>query len=170
MCLTDIIQELQVDPWPVATAMRPLRATGPAVQLSIALLEVRLNRNRCERRTHINAGHVPEHWCAYHAIPRRPSDPGEQTRGFVLNSQLKAVQGPGQVTSDSLKDTIRTHHDIEKDTSNARFIKKSSRVCQSFPWYSLSQLPCSSMKGWPSKLLQTDTQLMCLHVPLTRQA
>ena len=40
-----------------------------------------------------------------------------------------ATQGPGQVTSDSLKDTIRTHHDIEKDTNNARFIKKSSRVC-----------------------------------------
>ena len=39
-----------------------------------------------------------------------------------------ATQGPGQVTSESLKDTIRTHHDIEKDTTNARFIKKSSRV------------------------------------------
>ena len=40
MCLTDIIQELQVDPWPVATAMRPLRSTGPAVQLAACLLEV----------------------------------------------------------------------------------------------------------------------------------
>ena len=42
MALTDIIQELQVDPWPVQTAMRPLRATGVAMNVAITLLEVDL--------------------------------------------------------------------------------------------------------------------------------
>ncbi len=41
MTLTDIIQELQVDPWPVANAMRPLRSTGAALALAVSLLEVR---------------------------------------------------------------------------------------------------------------------------------
>ena len=46
---------------------------------------------------------------------------------------MSSFKGPGQVTSDSLKDTIRTHHDIEKDNNNARFIKKSARVSIYFP-------------------------------------
>lgn len=34
------------------------------------------------------------------------------------------TQGPGTVTTNELKDTIRTHHDIEKDNQSAKFIKK----------------------------------------------
>ncbi len=43
-------------------------------------------------------------------------------------------QGPGQVTTDSLKDTIRSHHDMEKDTANARFIKKAAKVYLCSDW------------------------------------
>lgn len=39
------------------------------------------------------------------------------------------TQGPGQVTTHELKDTIRTHHDVDKDNSSARFVKKSIKVC-----------------------------------------
>lgn len=39
MSLTDIIEELQPDPWPVAQGKRPLRATGAAVSVAVSLLE-----------------------------------------------------------------------------------------------------------------------------------
>ena len=39
MNLTDLIGDLQRDPWPVSSGMRPLRATGVAISLAISLLE-----------------------------------------------------------------------------------------------------------------------------------
>lgn len=39
MNLTDLIGDLQRNPWPVSNGMRPLRATGVAVSLAISLLE-----------------------------------------------------------------------------------------------------------------------------------
>lgn len=39
MSLTDIIEELQSDPWPVAQGMRPLRSTGAAMSVAVGLLE-----------------------------------------------------------------------------------------------------------------------------------
>lgn len=40
MSLTDLLGELQRDPWPVATGKRPLRSTGAALSIAVGLLEV----------------------------------------------------------------------------------------------------------------------------------
>lgn len=39
MSLTDLIGELQRDPWPVAQGKRPLRSTGAALSIAVGLLE-----------------------------------------------------------------------------------------------------------------------------------
>jgi len=36
------------------------------------------------------------------------------------------TQGPGMVIDDDLKNTIRSHHDIEKD--NCKYMKKAMKV------------------------------------------
>ena len=43
MSLTDLLGELQRDPWPVATGKRPLRSTGAALSIAVGLLEVRVH-------------------------------------------------------------------------------------------------------------------------------
>jgi len=40
MSLTDLLGELQRDPWPVATGKRPLRSSGVALSIATGLLEV----------------------------------------------------------------------------------------------------------------------------------
>lgn len=40
MSLTDLLGELQRDPWPVAQGKRPLRSTGVALSIAVGLLEV----------------------------------------------------------------------------------------------------------------------------------
>jgi protein transport protein SEC23 len=40
MSLTDLLGELQRDPWPVQQGRRPLRSTGAALSIAIGLLEV----------------------------------------------------------------------------------------------------------------------------------
>ena len=40
MALTDLLGELQRDPWPVAQGKRPLRSTGVALSIAVGLLEV----------------------------------------------------------------------------------------------------------------------------------
>ena len=39
MYLTDLLGELQRDPWPVAQGKRPLRSTGIALSIAVGLLE-----------------------------------------------------------------------------------------------------------------------------------
>lgn len=39
MNLTDLIGDIQSDPWPVHQGMRPLRSTGVALSVSVSLLE-----------------------------------------------------------------------------------------------------------------------------------
>lgn len=41
MNLTDLLGELQRDPWPVPQGKRPLRSTGIALSIAVGLLEVR---------------------------------------------------------------------------------------------------------------------------------
>jgi protein transport protein SEC23 len=40
MSLTDLLGDLQRDPWPVSQGKRPLRATGAAMSVAVSLLEV----------------------------------------------------------------------------------------------------------------------------------
>lgn len=44
MSLTDLLGELQRDPWPVPTGKRPLRSTGVALSIAVGLLEVNSNK------------------------------------------------------------------------------------------------------------------------------
>lgn len=92
MTLTDIIDELQKDPWPVTIEKRPLRSTGAALSVAVGLLEA----------TYPNTG-----------------------ARVMLFVGGPCTQGPGMVTSNELKDTIRSHHDLEKDNAYARFAKKA---------------------------------------------
>ena len=48
MNLTDLLGELQRDPWPVAADKRPLRSTGTALSIAVSLLEV--NNTLCKAR------------------------------------------------------------------------------------------------------------------------
>lgn len=43
MNLTDLLGELQRDPWPVTQGKRPLRSTGVALSIAVGLLEVTHN-------------------------------------------------------------------------------------------------------------------------------
>ena len=45
MNLTDLIGDIQHDPWPVQQGNRPLRATGVALSVAVSLLEVRNEAN-----------------------------------------------------------------------------------------------------------------------------
>ena len=42
MSLTDLLGELQRDPWPIPQAKRPLRSTGVALSIAVGLLEVKI--------------------------------------------------------------------------------------------------------------------------------
>ena len=46
------------------------------------------------------------------------------------------TQGPGMVIDDDLKNTIRSHHDIDKD--NCKYMKKAMKVCDIFHYASTS--------------------------------
>lgn len=90
MSLTDLLNELQRDPWPVSEGKRPLRSTGVALSIAVGLLE-----------------------CTY-------PNTGARIMLFVSGA---CTQGPGMVVGDEFKQTIRSHHDIEKD--NCKFMKKA---------------------------------------------
>ena len=44
MSLTDLLGELQRDPWPIAQGKRPLRSTGVALSIAVGLLEVGISK------------------------------------------------------------------------------------------------------------------------------
>ena len=45
MSLTDLLGELQRDPWPVSQGKRHLRSTGVAISIAVGLLEVSSRKN-----------------------------------------------------------------------------------------------------------------------------
>ena len=45
MSLTDLLGELQRDPWPVSQGKRHLRSTGVALSIAVGLLEVSCKMN-----------------------------------------------------------------------------------------------------------------------------
>eukprot|EP00040_Diaphanoeca_grandis_P001596 m.18936 g.18936 ORF g.18936 m.18936 type:complete len:765 (-) comp12269_c1_seq1:22-2316(-) len=94
MSLTDIIEELQHDPWPINKGCRPFRSTGAALSVATGLLEATYPNTGCR---------------------------------VMLFAGGPCTQGPGMVTTNELKDTIRTHHDIEKDTTSASYMPKARK-------------------------------------------
>jgi len=94
MSLTDIMEELQPDPWTVPVGQRSKRSTGAALSIAVGLLEA----------TYPNAA-----------------------ARCMLFMSGPGTQGPGMVTTHEFKDTIRTHHDIDKDNDSAKFVKKAAK-------------------------------------------
>ncbi|KAI7869905.1 protein transporter SEC23 [Spinellus fusiger] len=82
--LTNILENLQRDPWPVADDKRPERCTGVAMSVAIGLLET--------------------------------SFPNTGAR-IMLFSGGPSTEGPGMVVGTELREPIRSHHDIEKETA-----------------------------------------------------
>lgn len=81
--LTQILEGLARDPWPVANDRRPMRCTGVAVNVAVSMLES--------------------------AFPN--------TGGRVmLFSGGPCTEGPGMVVGQELREPIRSHHDIDRDS------------------------------------------------------
>ena len=93
--LSDIIDKLSRDPWPVPTGKRASRATGAALSIAVSLLEA--------------------------------TYPNSAARIMMFISGPCTV-GPGMIVDDDLKNTIRSHHDIEKD--NIKYMKKAMKHYQ----------------------------------------
>jgi len=81
--ISNIIDQLQRDPWPVKPEHRPLRCTGAALAVASGLLEA----------------------CFQNSGAR-----------IMLFSGGPATEGPGMVVGQALREPIRSHHDLEKET------------------------------------------------------
>ncbi|XP_078462491.1 protein transport protein Sec23A isoform X2 [Lampetra planeri] len=101
MNLTDLLGELQRDPWPVPQGKRPLRSTGVALSIAVGLVEMCIP-NFGKSGTFPNTG-----------------------ARIMLFTGGPPTQGPGMVVGEELKVPIRSWHDIEKD--NAKFVKKATK-------------------------------------------
>lgn len=95
--LTNVLEQLQQDPWPVASDRRPLRCTGVALSVAIGLMETSFQ----------NAG-----------------------GRIMLFTSGPATEGPGLVVGPQLKEAMRSHHDIDRE-SNIKHYKKAVKVCRS---------------------------------------
>jgi protein transport protein SEC23 len=81
--LTNALEQLQKDPWPVANDKRALRCTGAALSVAVSLLEGSFQ----------NAG-----------------------SRIMLFTAGPCTEGPGMVVGPELRESIRSHHDIDRDS------------------------------------------------------
>lgn len=88
--LTNIIEQLEKDPWPVANDRRPVRCSGVALSIAVGLLEQSFPNTG--GRIMFFAGGPP-------------------------------TEGPGMVVGPELREAMRSHHDIERDS--AKHYKKA---------------------------------------------
>lgn len=93
--LTKALEQLQKDPWPVASDRRNLRCTGVALSVAVGMME----------SSFANAG-----------------------GRIMLFAGGPATEGPGLVVGPELKEAIRSHHDIDRDS--IKYYKKALKVCQ----------------------------------------
>jgi protein transport protein SEC23 len=91
--LTNALEQLQKDPWPVANDKRALRCTGVALSVAIGLMEASFQNS---------GGRI------------------------MLFAAGPATEGPGMVVGPDLRDTMRSHHDIDRD--NIKYYKKAHKV------------------------------------------
>ena len=108
--LTGILESLARDPWPVASDKRPLRCTGVALSVAVGLLEVRLLCPSIIISTD---------------IPCQTTFPNSGAR-IMLFAGGAATEGPGLVVSHELKEPIRSHHDIDRDS--VKHFKRATKV------------------------------------------
>jgi protein transport protein SEC23 len=133
MSLTDIIEELQADPWPVAQGNRPNRSTGAAMSVAVGLLEATYPNTAA--RLMLFIGGPATQVCRLMLELRKKGRSGDGLNcssrpPFVVTHThtllpTNNLQGPGMVTTNEFKETIRTHHDIEKGSSSAKYVKKA---------------------------------------------
>ncbi|WVN89397.1 protein transporter SEC23 [Cryptococcus depauperatus CBS 7841] len=90
--LTNILEQLQRDPWPVDQDRRPLRCTGVALNVAVSLLES--------------------------AFPNTGAR-------IMLFAGGPATDGPGLVVAPELREPIRSHHDIDRDS--AKHFKRATK-------------------------------------------
>lgn len=88
--LSQLIEQLQTDPWPVDGDKRPVRASGTALSISLSILETLFPN--CPVRTMLFIGGA-------------------------------CTVGPGMIVGVELKESIRSHHDI--DIENVKYYKKA---------------------------------------------
>ncbi|KAI5287493.1 GTPase-activating protein S23 [Ascosphaera aggregata] len=88
--ITQALEHLQKDPWPVANDKRSLRCTGSALSVAVGLMETAFQ----------NAG-----------------------GRIMLFTSGPATEGPGMVVSSTLREPMRSHHDIDRD--NIKYYKKA---------------------------------------------
>jgi protein transport protein SEC23 len=81
--LTNALEQLQKDPWPVANDKRSLRSTGAALSVAVSLLEGSFQ----------NSG-----------------------SRIMLFTAGPCTEGPGMVVGPELRESIRSHHDIDRDS------------------------------------------------------
>lgn len=86
----NILEQLQRDPWPVASDRRPIRCSGVAISIAVSLLE-QLFPNTGARIMFFGGG--------------------------------PPTEGPGMVVGPELREPIRSHHDIDRDS--AKHYKKA---------------------------------------------
>jgi protein transport protein SEC23 len=108
--LTGILEGLARDPWPVATDKRALRCTGVAVSVAIGLLEVCGGRIIC---------------FFFFFTFSQTTFPNTGGRIMVFAGG-PATEGPGMVVSNELKEPIRSHHDIDRDS--VKHFKRATKV------------------------------------------
>jgi protein transport protein SEC23 len=93
--LTQIVEQLTRDPWPVASDRRAMRCTGLAVNVAVSMLE----------STFPNTG-----------------------ARVMLFAGGPCTEGPGLVVGQELREPIRSHHDIDRDS--VKHFKKATKVSQ----------------------------------------
>jgi protein transport protein SEC23 len=91
--LTNSLEQLQKDPWPVANDRRALRCTGVALSVAVGILESSFQNS---------GGRI------------------------MLFTGGPATEGPGMVVAPELRESIRSHHDIDRD--NIKYYKKAVKV------------------------------------------
>jgi protein transport protein SEC23 len=94
--LTNVLEQLQKDPWPVANDKRPLRCTGVALAVAVGLLESQFQNSGAR---------------------------------IMLFAGGSCTEGPGMVVGPELREPIRSHHDIEKDS--IKYYKKALKFYES---------------------------------------
>lgn len=94
--LTNILEQLQRDAWPVASERRPIRCSGVALSIAVSILEQSFS-NTGARIMFFGAG--------------------------------PPTEGPGMIVSPELREAIRSHHDIDRDT--AKHYKKAVKFYES---------------------------------------
>jgi hypothetical protein len=88
---------------------------------------------------------------------------------MILFAGGPATEGPGMVVSNELKEPIRSHHDIDRDT--VKHYKRAIKVI--FPTIAISspsQYISSSTKVWRSVLRTTAMQWISLLGALIKSA